>query len=160
MSSPSSGPVRVRASDPEREQVVTALRDAMTEGRLSLAEGDERMAQAYGARYRDELAPLHADLPRPEPAGPWAGRSGPPRGPFIAMAILGLLIPVALVSIALSLAGPHGFWPFFPLLLIFAVLRGLSLRRRWGHRRRWHGAGRDLPAGGGGGWSAGSARRD
>src|SRR5689334_25136950 len=54
---------RVRASDQEREQYANMLRAGMTEGRLTLEEGEERLSQVYAARYRDELPPLTADLP-------------------------------------------------------------------------------------------------
>ncbi|HEU4425077.1 MAG TPA: DUF1707 domain-containing protein, partial [Pilimelia sp.] len=53
-----SGSHRLRASDAEREQIATILRAAMTEGRLNLQEGEERLAAAYAATYRDELGPL------------------------------------------------------------------------------------------------------
>ena len=55
---------RVRASDSEREEYAQILRAAMAEGRLTMEIGEERLGQAYGATYRDELAPLIADLPR------------------------------------------------------------------------------------------------
>jgi hypothetical protein len=57
----------MRASDADREEVVRTLLDALSRGLLTLDEGDERVAAAYAARYRDELPPLTADLP-PAPA--------------------------------------------------------------------------------------------
>ncbi len=62
---------RVRASDAEREEFAQIVREATGDGRLSLDEGDERLAQVYAAKYRDELRPLVADLPagaQPEPS--------------------------------------------------------------------------------------------
>ncbi|WP_324277220.1 DUF1707 domain-containing protein [Blastococcus brunescens] len=56
-----------RASDADREAVVHVLHDAVARGMLTLAEGDERMTEAYRARYRDDLPPLITDLP-PAPA--------------------------------------------------------------------------------------------
>lgn len=53
----------VRASDAEREQVVQALSEHATTGRLTLAELEERIGQAYTAVTRDDLARLTADLP-------------------------------------------------------------------------------------------------
>ena len=58
-------PPRLRASDAEREQAVARLHEALGEGRLDLAETEERVAGAYAAQYRDELAPLLADLTDP-----------------------------------------------------------------------------------------------
>ena len=52
-----------RASDSEREQVVGRLRDASSEGRLTLEELADRTALAYTARSHAELAPLTEDLP-------------------------------------------------------------------------------------------------
>jgi hypothetical protein len=54
---------RVRTSDAERERIAQTLRAAVGEGRLTLEEGDERLATLYNTKYRDELAPLIADLP-------------------------------------------------------------------------------------------------
>jgi hypothetical protein len=53
----------LRASDTEREQAVTRLRDASAEGRLTLEELAERTALAYQARTHGELARVTDDLP-------------------------------------------------------------------------------------------------
>jgi hypothetical protein len=55
---------RIRASDGEREEVAATLRQAMSEGRLTLAEGEERLQRLYATVYRDELPDFTADLPR------------------------------------------------------------------------------------------------
>ena len=60
-----SGELEKRASDAEREQVVTRLRDASAEGRLTLEELADRTALAYTARSHAELVPLTDDLPVP-----------------------------------------------------------------------------------------------
>jgi len=52
-----------RASDAEREQAVVRLREASTDGRLTLEELAERTALAYRARTQADLEPLTADLP-------------------------------------------------------------------------------------------------
>ena len=70
------GSTRMRTSDKEREQVAEILRAAMTEGRLDLAEGEERLATAYAAKFRDELGPLTTDLPGVSPGAPRACRPG------------------------------------------------------------------------------------
>jgi hypothetical protein len=56
-------PVRVRASDADRDTTVDLLQDAITRGLLTHDEGGERMAVAFAATYRDELPALTADLP-------------------------------------------------------------------------------------------------
>ena len=53
----------LRASDAEREDVVTALRDHAAEGRLTTDELEERTAAAYAATTRGELVALRRDLP-------------------------------------------------------------------------------------------------
>jgi hypothetical protein len=53
----------IRASDPEREQTVTRLREAAAEGRLTLEEFAQRVERAYGAKTNDDLAELTSDLP-------------------------------------------------------------------------------------------------
>src|SRR3954466_10426261 len=65
-------PPRMRASDADREAVVRTLLDALAGGLLTLGEGDERVAAAYAARYRDELPRLTADLPPAPAPGPVA----------------------------------------------------------------------------------------
>jgi Domain of unknown function (DUF1707) len=57
------GPEGMRVGNVEREVVVRRLNDAFSEGRLELAELDQRIAQAYAARTMAELRPLVADLP-------------------------------------------------------------------------------------------------
>jgi hypothetical protein len=51
------------ASDKERESVVDVLRDAYTDGRLTLDEFEERTASAYAARTWADLRELTGDLP-------------------------------------------------------------------------------------------------
>ncbi|MGQ4361252.1 DUF1707 SHOCT-like domain-containing protein [Streptomyces sp. SAS_272] len=78
----------LRASDADRERVAEVLRDAVAEGRLDMAEFEERLEQTYAARTYRELAPITRDLPVPGAAAPpvvslhkepsrdggWAGR--------------------------------------------------------------------------------------
>ena len=53
----------ILASDKERESVVDVLRDAFTEGRLTLEEFEERTSAAYAARTWGDLRELTGDLP-------------------------------------------------------------------------------------------------
>ncbi|WP_248961604.1 DUF1707 SHOCT-like domain-containing protein [Sphaerisporangium perillae] len=55
-------PQDLRASDDDRERVVAVLRDAVADGRLTLAEHEERVERVYGARTLGELAALTTDL--------------------------------------------------------------------------------------------------
>jgi hypothetical protein len=54
----------MRASNAEREKTVQTLQHAVGEGRITMAEFEERVAIAYTARTRAELDELTADLPR------------------------------------------------------------------------------------------------
>ena len=53
----------IRASDKERESVVDVLRDAYTDGRLTLEEFEERTSTAYASKTWAHLRELTADLP-------------------------------------------------------------------------------------------------
>lgn len=55
--------LELRASDSDREKVAKILHDAMAEGRLTLAELDERLQAAYAAKTLADLVPLTEDLP-------------------------------------------------------------------------------------------------
>ncbi|GKQ37731.1 DUF1707 domain-containing protein [Streptomyces sp. A012304] len=72
----------LRASDADRERVAEVLRDALAEGRLDMAEFDERLEATYRARTYGELTPLTRDLPVPgvTPPRPGLSLSKEPRG--------------------------------------------------------------------------------
>ena len=65
-----SGMIAVRVSDRERNSVVARLGDAAAEGRLTLAEFDERCGLAYAAATSEQLAALVVDLPKAKPERP------------------------------------------------------------------------------------------
>ena len=73
----------LRASDAERDETARRLQDAFSEGRLTLAEFDERTTRAYAARFRDELGELTRDL------SPARRDAGPGTGPSTSLAIMG-----------------------------------------------------------------------
>jgi hypothetical protein len=58
-------PRDLRASDADRERVVTVLAEAAADGRLTLDEHTERVHRAYRARTLGELARLTEDLAAP-----------------------------------------------------------------------------------------------
>ncbi|HEX8627333.1 MAG TPA: DUF1707 domain-containing protein [Catenuloplanes sp.] len=128
-----AGGRRLRASDAEREQVAAILRAAMTEGRLTLEEGEERLGHLYAARFRDELGPVTADLPdggRPALAETPQARSALRRDLRRHAAV------VAGIAVALStlwlLSGAEFFWPAIPLAFL---VMGLIRHARFGHYR-------------------------
>ncbi|MGQ4619914.1 DUF1707 domain-containing protein [Nocardia sp. R7R-8] len=109
----------VRASDADREKIIDQLRLAMNEGRLSLAEFDDRLRQVYAAKTYGELAPLLSDLPAQRESRPAPAR-GFPRWitimwtPWVFVNALCLAIYLA--------TGAGYFWPFW-----VAVPWGLAL---------------------------------
>jgi hypothetical protein len=53
----------IRASDKERDSVVEVLRDAYTDGRITLEEFDDRTSAAYASKTWGDLRELTSDLP-------------------------------------------------------------------------------------------------
>lgn len=69
----------IRASDADREVVVTTLRDAFEVGRLTLEEFNERVSAAFASRSWGELRKLTIDLPsQPVLGSDVPGRRLPP----------------------------------------------------------------------------------
>lgn len=75
-------PSQLRISDEERHQVAELLREAAGDGRIDLAELDERLEATYAAKTYGDLVPITLDLPmqgglvrRPD-ASPVPGRTG------------------------------------------------------------------------------------
>ena len=53
----------LRASDAEREHVVDQLRQHAADGRLTLEEFEQRVAEALAVRTRADLEPVLRELP-------------------------------------------------------------------------------------------------
>ncbi len=60
---PPFDPGRLRASDADREAVARVLQTAMAEGRLTVAELQERLDTVYASKTLSELEPVTWDLP-------------------------------------------------------------------------------------------------
>ncbi|MEV0898539.1 DUF1707 domain-containing protein [Actinoplanes sp. NPDC049802] len=125
-------PARLRTSDTERDQVAEILRAAMAEGRLDMVEGEERLTSAYAARYRDELAPLTADLPdggrralARTPQARAATRRSLRRHVSFLMIAAGVLIGLWILS------GSSFFWPVIPLTFLVVGLVKHAVYGRW-----------------------------
>jgi Domain of unknown function (DUF1707) len=118
------GELRMRAGDADRQRVVAALGRALGEGRLDVAEFDERATRAHAAVYLDELPPLLADLPaEPEP-GP--KRPGPARWAPRAAVVVALVLVLAWSIVAVAAGAPP-----VPGLLVLLLFLG-HRRRGWG----------------------------
>ena len=121
-------PATMRASDADRDAVVSDLSEHFQAGRLTAAELDERTGRALTARTWGELTELAADLPALRPAAlpatatPAAGRPQPRPGhttPATA-ALAGLAIAAVVLIHAV-----HGGWG-----LIWLLLPALLIARR------------------------------
>ena len=128
---------RVRAGDEERDRTVEALRGHHEAGRLTAEEFAERMEAALGARYRDELPPLLADLPgeeKEEEQIPERRRAGcAARGPRLVplLPLLPLIALIALLVVVGSLgvlASGHFPWPLLWAGLLIWWFRGRRVR--------------------------------
>ena len=83
--------LELRISDVDRDRAAAALNTAVSEGRLTWPEHEERLAKVYAARTGAELAPLLADLPAAAqavlpsfaPARAGAGFGAPPAKVFL-----------------------------------------------------------------------------
>lgn len=105
-------PAAMRASDADRDAVVSDLGENFLAGRLTAAELDERTGRALTARTWGELRDLLADLPaaRPEPRLP-ASLGSRLLPPPLVTALAGLAIA------ALVLAVLHNGWGMAWLLV-------------------------------------------
>lgn len=122
-----------RASDAEREEVVSALRHHAGEGRLSVEELDRRAEAALGATTRSDLAALTQDLPRaPRRQDPRAARAELREHVRTYLAVMALLVVIW------ALTGAGYLWPVWPALGwgIGVVSHAASLRRLPGARAR------------------------
>jgi hypothetical protein len=122
----------VRASDAEREEVARIVQTAGGDGRLTLAETEERLAGIYQTRFRHELTRYTEDLPsepRREPS-PMRG----PRRPLAVHAAIILVLAVGLIA-RWAVSGVPFFWPG-PLLFWLAISLVVHARLRGGGRWR------------------------
>ncbi|MEU2251807.1 DUF1707 domain-containing protein [Nocardia xishanensis] len=123
-----------RASDAERDQIVRLLGRHMADGRIDLAEYDQRVARVYGTATRDDLQLVLADLPKlskdsaaqsnPRPRIPvWQRIEG---GGWLGVSVLVLIIWAA---ISIGVGEFTYFWPVWVIgpwgaVLAFRVLTG------------------------------------
>jgi Domain of unknown function (DUF1707) len=140
---------QMKASDADRDVVLSQLSEHFQAGRLTAEELDERTSRALAARTLDELDDLMTDLPGREPHAPY-----PPPGPQAGPAQAGLtglrryrygapavaLAAIAVVAVVIGVVGnghdAHLWW-IIPIGLLvgrrFLLRGGRSGRRgsRW-----------------------------
>ena len=126
----------IRASDVERDTVVSQLGQHFQEGRLDAAEHEERMAAALTARTRRELTVLLDDLPAEKP-GPAPVVSTGRSFRRLRLAVLAAVIVTILPSGSWS-HGRDGGWTFAPFAIAWLVLAvGIMRFRLRRGRRQW-----------------------
>lgn len=127
-----------RASDAERNAIVTQLSTHLADGRLDLAEYDQRVAKVYATTTRDELAVVLSDLPalteqQQAAAAPVAKKGAriPVWQRIEAGSWLGVSLIVVVIwgLISLSAGELTYFWPMWVIgpwgaVLVFRVLTG------------------------------------
>ncbi|WP_374728283.1 DUF1707 SHOCT-like domain-containing protein [Catenuloplanes atrovinosus] len=152
----------MRAADADREAVADRLRTALNEGRLDLAEFDERLGRAYAAKTYGELDGLLTDLPaeRQGLAVPAAGAvvpAGVPEWPIGAdgryedatrrwlvenwapfLGVMGVLLAVWGFPAVANGDWPSAFWPgwvagTWGTVLVISTVAGLAT----GEPQRW-----------------------
>jgi len=117
-------PAEMRASDSDRDAVVSDLSEHFQAGRLTADEFDERAGRALAARTWGELRELLADLPGPRPAPQVPAAASPgaqprPAGGRFTPPVIAALAGIAITSVVLVNV-THGQWGF--LWVLWAVL--------------------------------------
>ncbi len=142
----------LRASDADREQIVSALRQHHTEGRLTVDEFTERMHHAFSAKTFGELDLLTRDLPPVVPPLPEPHR--PDQAMVAQRRFYQHLLSYALTNAFLvatwalgSIATGHllFFWPLWTLLG-WGLAVGSHAIRAFGPQEEYPGDRYDRPA--------------
>jgi hypothetical protein len=126
--------LHIRAADADRERVAERLRKSHAEGRLDMAEFQQRLERCYEAKTLGELSELVRDLPRQDvPTERPIGWLRHLRWRLVPLA------PVLIVLVVLSaLSGHehHSFWLWIVFLFVFWRLFAWRRRRWWTPPRR------------------------
>jgi hypothetical protein len=143
---------KLRISNADRDQAIAQLQAALDEGRIDLAEFDERAKTAYEAKTNAELDLIFEDLPggRPKegevvPAEPAAAPERErPRGPrFHQLPALRGLVTVGVITTGIWAASSVGsgewgyFWPIWPILGLSIATVMQLVNGGWGHGGDW-----------------------
>ena len=122
----------LRAADADRERIAERLRTSHAEGRLDLAEFQQRLERCYEAKTVGELDELVTDLPRQDEQDERRLTRLLPRRLRLAP-----LAPILIALIVISAALGHTlFWLWIPLLFLFWRMSWWRQRRSWAGSRR------------------------
>ena len=135
----SLGPAATRASDSDREEVAAELRQHHAEGRLSLAELEERLGAAFSARTLGELSSILGDLPQPPPPSPppptlWQ-RLRPRTGYLVGAVVLAGVLAAVIAGAMGGGSHPHEGFSFSVPFIFFGFFWLRRGRRGWSHSR-------------------------
>jgi hypothetical protein len=121
----------MKASDADRDAVLSDLSEHFQAGRLTAAELDERTGRALAARTWGELEELVADLPAARPASrtPASAIARPqPPSAHAAPPLIAALAGIAITAVVL-LHVAHGGWGLiWPLLAVLLIARPMIRR--------------------------------
>jgi hypothetical protein len=123
----------MKASDADRDAVLSDLSEHFQAGRLTAAELDERTGRALAARTWGELGELVADLPAARPASrtpaPASAIARPqPPSAHAAPPLIAALAGIAITAVVL-LHVAHGGWGLiWPLLTVLLIARPMIRR--------------------------------
>lgn len=118
MEGPLESRPELRISDADRHRVAEVLREAAGDGRIDLAELDERLDATYAARTYADLVPITSDLPATR-----AGASAAPVAPSPG-------VPAERHLAILSGFERRGVWTVPAEMRIVAVMGGAQLDMR------------------------------
>ena len=116
----------MRASDADRDAVMSDLSEHFQAGRLTAEEFDERTGRVLTARTWGELGELVADLPAVRPVSQAASAATGPRSPsrHAAPPLLASLAGLVIIAVVLTNVTHHG-WGLIPLLFVLLIARPL-----------------------------------
>lgn len=134
-----------RASDAERDAVVRRLAAHLAEGRIDLAEYDQRVAAVYATATREDLNLVLTDLPAAPKRVAVADGNRRRRLPIwqrieaTSWAGVSLLVLVIWAAVSLGVGAFTYFWPVWVILpwgavLVFRMVAGFESGRGCGRR--------------------------
>ncbi len=123
-----AGRGHLRASHADREQVLSALKAAFVQGRLTKDELDLRVGQTFASRTYGDLAAITADLPAGlvEDRQPARAQARPPMNKAAKVAICAVIV----IAVPLILAVPTGglaLFMFVPFYFMFSLVAGAQM---------------------------------
>jgi hypothetical protein len=111
----------MRASDADRDAVLSELSEHFQAGRLTAEEFDERAGQALAARTHGELRNLLRDLPAAPPS------AAPPQRPWRPALLPVVVLAIIAIAVVTSVSVGHDRWSFlWPVLWVLFIARRVA----------------------------------